>query len=126
MKPELQIAFKGYSEEEIKDILAAFRVAKYQVNRFYKVSLTEVSLAELIVTILVSGIISEVLKVFAGEIGKGILAKLFSPIKTGKKSSLRVTIEDQKGEKSTTIIAKDIQEFQLKIRKRGERRIQEQ
>jgi len=96
------------------------------VNRFHKVSLIEVSLVDLIVIIVVSGI-SGFLKGFAEEIGKeagkGILAKLFSPIKTGKKSSLRVTIEDQKGEKSTTIIAKDIQELQLNIRKRGERRI---
>jgi len=119
MKPELQIAFGGYSEEEIKDILAAFRTAKYQVNRFYKVSLTEVSLAEAIVTIMVSGVIPLFLKDFAKR-GKNILAKFFPPTKTGKKSFVHVAIEEQKGEKSTTIIAKNVQELHLEIKRQSE------
>lgn len=119
MEPELQIAFEGYSEQEVKDILAAFRTAKYQVNRFYKVSLIEVPSAEAIVTIVVSGVISVFLKDFV-ERGKNILAKFFSPTKRNKKSSVRVTIEDQKGEKSTTIIAKDVQEFHLEIKRPGD------
>jgi len=124
MKPELQIAFGGYLEEEIKDILAAFRAAKYQVSRLYKVSLIEVPSREVILTIMVSGIISGFLKGFAEEagkeVGKKILTKFFSPIKRGKKSSLRVTVEDQKGEKSTTIVAKDVQELHLEIKRRSQ------
>lgn len=119
MEPELQIAFEGYSEQEVKDILAAFRAAKYQVNRFYKVSLIEVPSAEAIVTIVVSRVISVFLKDFL-ERGKNILAKFFSPTKRDKKSSVRVTIKDQKGEESTTIIAKDVQEVHLKIKKRSD------
>lgn len=123
MEPELQIAFEGYSKQEVKDILVAFRTAKYQVNRFCKVSLIEVPSTEAIVTIILSSVGPVVISVFLEHFikrGKNILAKFFSPIKRDKKSSVRVTIKDQKGEKSTTIIAKDVQEFRVEIKRLGD------
>lgn len=120
MKPELQIAFKGYSEGEIRDILAAFKVAKYQVNRFYEVSLTEVP-PEVIVLILVSGLIWIFLKGLLGEAGKILSQRLFSPKRKDKDiDSLCLIIEDSKGEKKLTITAKNYQELHLKIKKLGE------
>lgn len=120
MKPELQIAFKGYSEGEIEDILAAFKVAKYQVNRFYEVSLTEVPL-EVIALILVSGTIWAFLKGFLEEVGKILAQRLFSPRRKDKDiDSLCLIIEDSKGEKKLTITAKDYQEFLLKVRRLSE------
>jgi len=120
MKPELQIAFKGYSEGEIKDILAAFKVAKYQVNRFYEVSLTEVS-PGVIVLILVSGTIWVFLKGFLEEAGKILAQRLFSPRRKDKDiDSLYLIIKDSNGEKKLTITAKDYQELHLKIKKLNE------
>lgn len=116
MKPELQIAFKGYSEGEIKDILAAFKAAKYQVNRFYEVSLIEVP-QEVIVLILVSGLVWTFLKGFLEEAGKILAQRLFSPRKKDKDiDSFCLIIEDSKGEKKLTITAKDCQELHLKIK----------
>ncbi len=120
MKPELQIAFKGYSEGEIKDILLAFKVAKYQVNRFYEVSLTEVP-PGVIVLILVSGTISVFLKGFLEEAGKILAQRLFSPRRKNKDiDSLCLIIKDSNGEKKLTITAKDYQELHLKIKKLNE------
>ncbi len=121
MKPELQIAFKGYSEAEIKDILVAFKVAKYQVNRFYEVSLIEVPPPGVMLRIVVLGTILAFLKGFAEETGKILAQRLFSPRKKDKDiDSLCLIIEDPKGEKKLTITAKDYQELHLKIKKLSE------
>lgn len=121
MKPELQIVFKGYSEAEIKDILVAFKVAKYQVNRFYEVSLIEVLPPGVMLRIVVLGTILAFLKGFAEETGRIIAQRLFPPRKKDKDiDSLCLIIEDPKGEKKLTITAKDYQELQLKIKKLSE------
>lgn len=120
-RSKLQIAFKGYSEREIKDILAAFKVARYQVNRFYEVSLIEVSPPGVMLRIVVLGTILTFLKGFAEETGKILAQRLFSSRKKNKDiDSLCLIIEDSKGEKKLTITAKDYQELHLKIKKLSE------
>ena len=119
MGQELQIAFGGYSEEEIKDILAALRTTKYQVNRFYKVSLTEISEVLKLTIELGSGVfLLAFLISFAKELGKNLAQKIFPP--SNKNKPLYLIVQNKKIiENSSSELCKKVTDLIAKMRDRN-------